>query len=182
MRSFIEASLLVQASAMDLPRELEREFGVHGDVFGAGTYGQVIAVVSHCSGQWFAAKLLEAADCAAEVAALRALKHRNLVELLHLCRYKGKPALVFEAADLDLQRFLRTRGRPLTEVTGIGIAGQVAAGLSYIHQMQWMHRDLKTANVLVRCVDAPGLSPPNMLLQIADFGWARKCPEGGACF
>ena len=89
---------------------------------------------------------------------------------------------MFEAADLDLQQFLRTRRRPLPEVTRMGIAGQVAAGLSHIHRMQWMHRDLKTANVLVRFVDAPGFSPPNMLLQIADFGWARACSEGGACF
>ena len=111
---------------MDLPRELEREFWVHGNVLGSGAFGQVIVVVSRCSGHWFAAKLLET-DCAAEVAALRALKHPNLVELLHLCTYTGKPALVFEAADLDLQRFLRTRGRPLAEVTAMGTAGQVSA-------------------------------------------------------
>ena len=152
---------------------------MHDHVLGAGTFGKVIVVVSRCSGQWFAAKLLET-DCTAEVAALRALKHPNLVELLHLCRLRGKPALVFEAADLDLQRFLRTRGRPLPEATGVGIAGQVAAGLSHIHHMKWMHRDLKTANVLVRFVDAPGFSRPNML-QIADFGWA-KCSDGEACF
>ena len=73
---------------------------------------------------------------------------------------------MFEAADFDLQRFLQTRGRPLPEVTSMGIAGQVAAGISHIHQMQWTHRDLKTAKVLVRVVDAPGFSPPNMLLQM----------------
>ena len=165
----------------NLPIYLERGFWVHGNVLGAGAFGKVIVVVPRCSGQWFAVKLLET-DCAAEVAALRALKHPNVVELLHLCRYKRKPALVFEAADLDLQRFLQTRGRPLPEVTSMGIACQVAAGLSHIHRMQWMHRDLKTANVLVRCVDAPGFSPPNLLLQIADFGWARQCSQGGACF
>ena len=113
------------------------------------------------------------------MAALRSLKHPNLVELLHLCRYKGKPALVFEAADLDLQRFLRTRARPLAEAAGMGIAGQVAAGLSHIHEKQWMHRDLKPANILVRFVDDRCLSPPNMLFQIADFGWAKECSLGG---
>ena len=114
----------------------------------------------------------------AEIAALRVLKHPNIVELLHVCRHKGKLALVFEVADLDLQRFLRTRARPLAGVTSMGIAGQVAAGISYIHDMHWMHRDLKPSNILVRFVDAPGFSPPNMLFQIADFGSAKELFAG----
>ena len=130
------------------------------------------------SSQWLAAKILET-DSVAEVAALQALKHPNIVELLHVCRYKGKLALVFEAADLDLQRFLRTRARPLAAGVSMGIAGQVAAGISYIHDMQWMHRDLKPSNILVRFVDTPGLSPQNILCQIADFGSAKELSAGG---
>ncbi|RXN00935.1 Tyrosine-protein kinase Fyn [Acipenser ruthenus] len=55
-------------------------------------------------------------------------------------------------------------GRALKLPNLVDMAGQVAAGMAYIERMNYIHRDLRSANILVG---------DNLVCKIADFGLAR---------
>ena len=107
---------------------------------------------------------------------LQQLSHENVVKLLQafMPYLPKRPQLVlaFRAADTDLAAFLCKRHgalrKPLTSV----VAGQLARGLAYVHSQGIVHRDVKPANVLIFIGDDTPLL--NLLVQLADFGMARK--------
>ncbi|GLD66022.1 tyrosine-protein kinase Fyn [Lates japonicus] len=55
-------------------------------------------------------------------------------------------------------------GRGLKLPNLVDMAAQVAAGMAYIERMNYIHRDLRSANILVG---------DNLVCKIADFGLAR---------
>ncbi|XP_034520139.1 muscle, skeletal receptor tyrosine-protein kinase isoform X2 [Ailuropoda melanoleuca] len=129
------------------------------------------------------------ADFQREAALMAEFDNPNIVKLLGVCAV-GKPmCLLFEyMAYGDLNEFLRSMsphsrrslshgdlsGRaqasspappPLSCAEQLCIARQVAAGMAYLSERKFVHRDLATRNCLVG---------ENMVVKIADFGLSRN--------
>ncbi|XP_036891933.1 muscle, skeletal receptor tyrosine-protein kinase [Sturnira hondurensis] len=129
------------------------------------------------------------ADFQREAALMAEFDNPNIVKLLGVCAV-GKPmCLLFEyMAYGDLNEFLRSmsphsscslsrsdlsrRARvsspgppPLSCAEQLCIARQVAAGMAYLSERKFVHRDLATRNCLVG---------ENMVVKIADFGLSRN--------
>ncbi|XP_006733544.1 muscle, skeletal receptor tyrosine-protein kinase isoform X7 [Leptonychotes weddellii] len=129
------------------------------------------------------------ADFQREAALMAEFDNPNIVKLLGVCAV-GKPmCLLFEyMAYGDLNEFLRSlaphsgcslsygdlSGRaqasspappPLSCAEQLCIARQVAAGMAYLSERKFVHRDLATRNCLVG---------ENMVVKIADFGLSRN--------
>uniref|UniRef100_A0A8D2JMU9 receptor protein-tyrosine kinase n=1 Tax=Sciurus vulgaris TaxID=55149 RepID=A0A8D2JMU9_SCIVU len=129
------------------------------------------------------------ADFQREAALMAEFDNPSIVKLLGVCAI-GKPmCLLFEyMAYGDLNEFLRsmsphavcslshsdlsTRAQvsspgppPLSCAEQLCIARQVAAGMAYLSERKFVHRDLATRNCLVG---------ENMVVKIADFGLSRN--------
>ncbi|HET6330115.1 MAG TPA: serine/threonine-protein kinase [Holophagaceae bacterium] len=91
------------------------------------------------------------------------LNHPNLVALVDPGPSAGQPWIAMDYVEGEnLDQRLKAEGRlPLPEV--LRIARELAAGLSYAHDMGVVHRDLKPANIMLAAGGA----------KIMDFGIAR---------
>ncbi|XP_069370096.1 muscle, skeletal receptor tyrosine-protein kinase [Paralichthys olivaceus] len=129
-------------------------------------------------------------DFQREAALMAEFDHPNIVRLLGVCAV-GKPmCLMFEyMAHGDLNEFLRRRsptqsvhtlscaslsGRSFSTESDAGqlacaellfLSKQIAAGMAYLSERKFVHRDLATRNCLVR---------EEMVVKIADFGLSRN--------
>uniref|UniRef100_A0A3Q2YQV3 receptor protein-tyrosine kinase n=1 Tax=Hippocampus comes TaxID=109280 RepID=A0A3Q2YQV3_HIPCM len=129
-------------------------------------------------------------DFQREAALMAEFDHSNIVRLLGVCAV-GKPmCLMFEyMAQGDLNEFLRRRsptrsvrtvsraslsGRSFSSETEAGplscpeqlsMSKQIAAGMAYLSERKFVHRDLATRNCLVG---------EEMVVKIADFGLSRN--------
>ncbi|XP_078070175.1 muscle, skeletal receptor tyrosine-protein kinase [Mustelus asterias] len=129
------------------------------------------------------------ADFQREAALMAEFDHPNIVKLLGVCAI-GKPmCLLFEyMAHGDLNEYLRTRSAinvrtlsqasfpqrsvgsgtdlmPLSCADQLNIAKQISAGMTYLSERKFVHRDLATRNCLVG---------ENLVVKIADFGLSRN--------
>jgi hypothetical protein len=149
---------------------------------GRGGMGTVFEAVDE-AGSSVAVKTLSAhlgddaglrARFAAEIEALKALRHPGIVRLLAFGEEEGRPFFAMELV----------RGRSLEEVLKSGrrfdwretaaIAGDVTRALKSAHDQGIVHRDLKPANLLFP--DEPG---PDSRVKLADFGIARLFGDTG---
>uniref|UniRef100_A0A7N8XK46 receptor protein-tyrosine kinase n=1 Tax=Mastacembelus armatus TaxID=205130 RepID=A0A7N8XK46_9TELE len=129
-------------------------------------------------------------DFQREAALMAEFDHPNIVRLLGVCAV-GKPmCLMFEyMAHGDLNEFLRRRSLtqsvrtlsraslscrsfssemeagPLSCAEQLSISKQIAAGMAYLSERKFVHRDLATRNCLVG---------EEMVVKIADFGLSRN--------
>ncbi|KAK3521965.1 hypothetical protein QTP70_020451 [Hemibagrus guttatus] len=129
-------------------------------------------------------------DFQREAALMAEFDHPNIVRLLGVCAV-GKPmCLMFEyMAHGDLNEYLRrcspvqqrtlSQGSlmwpssqssepdpcPLSCLDQLSISKQVAAGMAYLSERKFVHRDLATRNCLVG---------ENLVVKIADFGLSRN--------
>ncbi|XP_063311337.1 muscle, skeletal receptor tyrosine-protein kinase [Pelobates fuscus] len=129
------------------------------------------------------------ADFQREAALMAEFDHANIVKLLGVCAV-GKPmCLLFEyMAHGDLNEYLRHRSpralsalshsslaakvrlsdlnpSPLSFIDQLYISRQVSAGMAYLSERKFVHRDLATRNCLVG---------EDMVVKIADFGLSRN--------
>ncbi|KAM9329668.1 muscle, skeletal receptor tyrosine-protein kinase [Gastrophryne carolinensis] len=129
------------------------------------------------------------ADFQREAALMAEFDHPNIVKLLGVCAV-GKPmCLLFEyMAHGDLNEYLRHRSpralsslshsslatkvrlsdmypSPLSCTDQLHIARQISAGMAYLSERKFVHRDLATRNCLVG---------ESMVVKIADFGLSRN--------
>uniref|UniRef100_A0A3Q2X5C6 Tyrosine-protein kinase n=4 Tax=Haplochromini TaxID=319058 RepID=A0A3Q2X5C6_HAPBU len=132
-------------------------------------------LVQHYSGTWngttkVAVKTLKPGTMSPEsfleeAQIMKKLRHDKLVQLYAVVseepiyivtEYMGKGSL------LDFLKDGEGRGLKLPNL--VDMAAQVAAGMAYIERMNYIHRDLRSANILVG---------DNLVCKIADFGLAR---------
>lgn len=80
----------------------------------------------------------------------------------------GDVFMVFEFVDYDLSGLLKSTGVTLTELHARCYMHQLLSGVKYLHDNGVLHRDIKSANLLVT---------KNNVLKIADWGLARLVPD-----
>jgi serine/threonine protein kinase/Tfp pilus assembly protein PilF len=110
-----------------------------------------------------------------EARAAAAVRHSNVATVFHLGK-KGENyfyAMEFVPGE-TLEQILRRVG-PLDLKTSLGIASQVAAGLTAIQKQQLVHRDIKPGNIMVH-LDASKIES----VKIIDLGLAKPVNEPSA--
>ena len=88
-----------------------------------------------------------------EVNIWRQLRHPCVCALLGVCMFDGRPSMVLEymtgGSLHDLLHNPTDAGGPLDTALLTRIVAEVASGVAYLHANGVMHRDVKTANVLL---------------------------------
>lgn len=112
---------------------------------------------------------------------LTALQHENVVALLDCKETTNHVFLVMEYCNGgDLADYLQAMGT-LSEDTIRLFLKQIAAAMKALHAKGVVHRDLKPQNILL-CYKSEraksNKSPNDIILKIADFGFARFLNEG----
>lgn len=142
-----------------------------GPELGRGTFGVVARATQRQTGKQVALKKFEALDTREglaitafrEITILRKLHHVNVVQVLEVLHtdafYTVCPYL-----SCDLNGLLRNPRVHLGREQVKCIMNQLLQGLAYVHAQGYLHRDIKTANVLL---DHFGT------VKLGDFGLAR---------
>jgi len=116
-----------------------------------------------------------------EASILRRLSGEHVARLLDFVEEDGLLAIALERVDgISLEALLAQRA-PLPLDVAIEITLQVCAALGAAHANGIVHRDLKTANVLVErpppredgSVDLPGASAAGIRVKVVDFGLSK---------
>ncbi|CAD8061423.1 unnamed protein product [Paramecium primaurelia] len=103
-----------------------------------------------------------------EITILRSLlNHQNVIQLLDIFEGESTYYLIFEYLQGDtLHKFLKQQSKPLSEEMIRIILAQLLQGIHYIHQNNYIHRDIKLENIVLSTKQ----SIQN--LKIIDFGLA----------
>ncbi|MCB9692883.1 MAG: protein kinase [Alphaproteobacteria bacterium] len=139
----------------------------------AGGMAEVYEVQDPRSGERFACKLLVAVKVALdrfnrEYEAMTRLNHPGIVRVYHYGLHEGHPWMTMELLrGTPAQPWMKKVGKPgaperTDEVLRIGY--HLARALDYAHQRGLIHRDLKSANVLIL---------PDGRVKLVDFGTAH---------
>ncbi|MBI4614737.1 MAG: protein kinase [Planctomycetes bacterium] len=102
-----------------------------------------------------------------EIEALSELRHPNLVRILD----HGEEEISFFAMEYlaggSLSERVRERGA-LPAVEALGVLARIAEGLDVAHGLGFLHRDLKSDNVLFRADGEPVLTDFSLVLRLRD--------------
>ena len=104
-----------------------------------------------------------------EAALMKKLRHPKLIQLYAVCTQDEPIYIVTElmkhGSQLD---YLRGEGRSLKLPQLIDMSAQVASGMAYLEEQNYIHRDLAARNILVG---------EHLICKVADFGLARVIDE-----
>ena len=136
---------------------------------GAGQFGKVwmgiwndtteVAVKALKPGTMDASEFLE------EAALIKKFRHQNLVQLYAVCTKEEPIYIITELMKHgSLLEYLRGDGHSLKLPQLIDMGAQVASGMAYLEEKNYIHRDLAARNVLVG---------EYLICKVADFGLAR---------
>ncbi|KXJ09929.1 testis-specific serine/threonine-protein kinase 1 [Exaiptasia diaphana] len=99
-----------------------------------------------------------------EIKVLKKIRHNNVLSLLEVIETNTRMYIITDlAANGDLLEYIRSHGA-LSEDRGKDMFQQLVSGVSYIHDNEIVHRDLKCENILL---------DKEMNLIISDFGFAK---------
>ena len=140
---------------------------------GAGQFGEVwmgiwngtteVAVKTLKPGTMGAQEFLE------EAALMKKLRHQKLIQLYAVCTREEPIHIITELMKHgSLLEYLRGDDRSLKLPQLIDIGAQVAAGMAYLEDKNYIHRDLAARNILVG---------ENLICRVAEFGLARVIDE-----
>ena len=143
---------------------------------GAGGMGVVYRARDEPLGRDIALKVLPSgaiADDSARSALLRearlasALNHAHIATIYEVGEADGQAYIAMElVAGNPLRAVLPPRGLPIE--TLLRYAAQISAALAHAHERRIVHRDLKSANVIIT---------PDGQAKVLDFGLAQRLPE-----
>ena len=139
---------------------------------GEGTYGVVYKAKDLQNNQIVALKKIRLkpeeegipSTAIREIALLKELNQKNIVNLLDVIHTSKKLTLVFEYCDSDLKKIMdNLKGEKLPKETVKLYLYEMLQGIGYIHKHKILHRDLKPQNLLINS---------NGVLKRCDFGLA----------
>jgi len=156
------------------------------EMLGRGRFSQVRRCTQQRSGKSVAVKMMDLTDpelgtnlqeaereVVAEVRILAELDHLGVVKLIETIKWEDKYYLVTEGlSGGDLFDRIERHG-PYSEDDAAPLLLQVANAVSFLHERQVVHRDLKPDNLVF--VDGERDSA----IKLIDFGYAGVCPPGG---
>jgi serine/threonine protein kinase len=139
------------------------------DLIGDGQYG--IVYKGRCRGLEVAVKTphkqtLPEAQLTSfrhEVEMMSKISHPNVVRFMGACTEDGKLQIVTERCRTNLENLLAS-SVPLSLYERMRMARDAALGMTWLHEIKMVHRDLKTANLLVDF---------NNRVKVADFGFSQ---------
>ncbi|RCV14788.1 hypothetical protein SETIT_3G006300v2 [Setaria italica] len=106
-----------------------------------------------------------------EVTILKSVNHDNVVRFYGACTKQRKYVIVTEyMPGGNLYDFLHKQKNTVDLTMVLRIAIGISRGMDYLHQNNIVHRDLKTANLLMGS---------DHVVKIADFGVSRNPPQEG---
>ncbi|XP_032901967.1 LIM domain kinase 1 isoform X1 [Amblyraja radiata] len=148
---------------------------IHGEVLGKGYFGRAIKVTHKETGEVMAMKELIRFDeetqrtFLKEVKVMRCLDHPNVLRFIGvLYRDKRLNFITEYIKGGTLRSIIKDLDTPLSWDHRVSFARDIAEGMSYLHSMNIIHRDLNSHNCLVR---------ENKTLVVADFGLSRLMIE-----
>lgn len=94
-----------------------------------------------------------------EMTLLKKFNHQHIIQYHDVLINLKNIHIILEYCDCHLTDYYKN----LSHYNILNIFNQICLGVSYLHQQQIMHRDLKPDNILVK----------NNIVKIADFGLAR---------
>lgn len=146
-------------------------------VLGKGGMGTVYLARDQRLARLVALKVLNASDLASEDRKARflrearsaaAIRHQNVATIYDVDEADdGTPFIVMEYCEGETLS-QRIRRRALESGEFLSLARQIAAGVAAAHEKSILHRDIKSANIIVE---------PNGLAKILDFGLAKPIPR-----
>ncbi|KAG0227993.1 hypothetical protein BGW42_002495, partial [Actinomortierella wolfii] len=107
---------------------------------------------------------LSQTDVKREIDILKRLRHRHIIQYFDTIEHNGHTYIVMDLAERGSLAGAIARGEVTDWPTKNRIAHEIARGLEYIHSYDILHRDLKTANVLLTRF---------MEVKLCDFGLAK---------
>jgi serine/threonine protein kinase len=154
------------------------------DVIGSGGFGTVYRAFDTKEKRFVALKIAQVKDCHGKFTLLNEVDlSRQIDHHVNVARYDfGFRAIhpfqvdyavmdYYEEGNLDA--FLRTLKRSLSEKENRDLIEGILEGISHLHQEDVIHRDLKSANILIHRTKQGTLRP-----KIADFGLSRAVESG----
>lgn len=148
---------------------------IHGEVLGKGCFGQAIKVTHKDTGEVMVMKELIRFDddtqrtFLKEVKVMRCLDHPNVLKFIGVL-YKDK-RLNFITEYIKggtLRDIIKKMDSKYPWNQRVSFAKDIAAGMTYLHSMNILHRDLNSYNCLVQ---------ENKSVVVADFGLSRLMVE-----
>ncbi|KAK1439227.1 hypothetical protein QVD17_05043 [Tagetes erecta] len=142
--------------------------GTFGDLY-KGTYCSQEVAIKVLKPERIDADMLR--EFSQEVFIMRKIRHKNVVQFIGACTEPTKLCIVTEfMAQGSIYNFLHKQNGSFKLPLLLKIAIDISKGMSYLHQNNIIHRDLKTANLLMDEHD---------VVKVADFGVARVQTESG---
>ncbi|XP_054824278.1 serine/threonine-protein kinase STY17-like isoform X2 [Prosopis cineraria] len=110
-------------------------------------------------------------EFAQEVYIMRKIRHKNVVQFIGACTQPPNLCIVTEFMSRgSVYDFLHKQRGVFKLPSLLKVAIDVSKGMNYLHQNNIIHRDLKTANLLM---------DENEVVKVADFGVARVQTQSG---
>ncbi|KAJ3690817.1 hypothetical protein LUZ61_019981 [Rhynchospora tenuis] len=157
--------------------ELDTNLLKIGNKVASGSYGDLYRG-TYCS-QDVAIKVLKPErinmdmqrEFAQEVYIMRKVRHKNVVQFIGACTKPPSLCIVTEfMAGGSVYDYLHKQRGVFKPPALLRVAIDVSKGMNYLHQNNIIHRDLKTANLLM---------DENEVVKVADFGVARVKAQSG---
>lgn len=145
--------------------------GSYGTVF-RGEWNDATVAIKRLNMQHISAVAVK--QLTQEANTMRALQHPHIIRIFGVCLDAGHFSLVMNLVrGGSLYRMLHDRSNELPEARRLSIAYQIAIAMRYLHKNGVLHRDVKSANVLVE---------PDDHVMLTDFGLAKVKQESQASF